>query len=343
MKLEQSEKFFVSGLFNSSVKRQKAEECLVLDINRLAGDASTRRYYRVETTRKSYVVCLDNPIPSGNSSSFIEVHKVLLENGVQIPQLYDFDPHHGYFLEEDLGDITFLQRAGQINSKEEELSLYQQCIEQLIKIHRIKPERYPDSCFRHLAFDHKKLMQEVDFSLKFFCDHFLQSEIGPKEREVIRSTFDNICQKIEHETRVFTHRDYHSRNIMVRGSEISVIDFQDAMMGIPQYDLVSLLDDCYYELNQSNHQYLKDFYWENFLKNSGHQESLDEFNYLYDLMAIQRTLKAIGSFSYIVTLRNDLRYIKYIGYSFEKLKRFLIKYPKFNSARKVIAGLYYAH
>ena len=213
----------------------------------------------------------------------------------------------------------------------------------MISLHQIKAERYPDSNFRHLAFDHTKLMQEVDFSLKFFCDHFLQAKLGPKEREVIRSALDNICQKLEHETRVFTHRDYHSRNIMARGSEMAIIDFQDAMMGIPQYDLVSLLDDCYYELNQDNYQHLKNFYWENSLKNSGHQESFDEFNYLYDLMAIQRTLKAIGSFSYIVTLRNDQRYIKYIGYSFEKLKRLLIKYPKFNKARKVISGLYYAN
>jgi aminoglycoside/choline kinase family phosphotransferase len=130
---------------------------------------------------------------------------------------------------------------------------------------------------------------------------------------------------------------------MCKDNEHVVIDFQDARMGIPQYDLVSLLEDCYYSLNLDNLNNLKRYYWENFIKKNKKQTSYDEFLVLYDYMTIQRTFKAIGSFTYIYNLRNDERYLKYIGYSFEKLRKVLMKYDELKPLRLLLAKLYYEY
>ena len=142
---------------------------------------------------------------------------------------------------------------------------------------------------------------------------------------------------------VVCHRDYHSRNIMVVNEEVVVIDFQDARMGLPQYDLVSLLEDCYYKVSRDNKHDLKMIYWDNFLQKNCPQESKEEYLRLYDLMTIQRTFKALGSFAYIYKNRNDIRYLKYIGYAFENLRDVLFRYDEFRDLRVCLSEIYYEY
>jgi aminoglycoside/choline kinase family phosphotransferase len=112
-------------------------------------------------------------------------------------------------------------------------------------------------------------------------------------------------------------------------------------MGIPQYDLVSLLEDCYYKISRQNKHTLKHLYWSEFLEKKFIQNSFEEFSILYDKMAIQRTYKALGSFAYIFRLRGDVRYLKYIGYAFEKLRDILFRYKQYNDLRVVLSEIYY--
>ena len=145
--------------------------------------------------------------------------------------------------------------------------------------------------------------------------------------ERINSEFKKMCQQLSSYKMLLTHRDYHSRNIMVHQEQKIVIDFQDARQGIAQYDLVSLLEDCYYLIGDKNKSELINYYTEKIgLKHIG--QDINEFQKNYDLMAIQRIYKAIGSFSFIYKGRKDLRYVKYIGFAMERLKQFLDKYSE---------------
>jgi aminoglycoside/choline kinase family phosphotransferase len=130
---------------------------------------------------------------------------------------------------------------------------------------------------------------------------------------------------------------------MIKNGEQVVIDFQDARMGTPLYDFVSLLEDCYYQIDQTNKEKLIQYYYNEFFKKFDSKKSFSEFMYLYDMMAIQRIFKAIGSFAYIYADRKDLRYVKYIGYAFEKVRVIMFSHDDFLKERKILSSLYYAN
>lgn len=308
----------------------------------LAGDGSTRNYWRAIYGNEGVVVCLDKTENRQTMvRNFLAVYKAYQENKVRIPEIYDHDIEQGYILQEDLGNNSLANALSQVSSVPEEYALYQKIVDQLIQIHAISSERYERSPFTQLSFDVEKLMWEVNFTLTHFIEGHLGVHLNEKEKNIILETYQTICSKLAEQKRVVTHRDFHSRNIMVKNRDLAIIDFQDCRMGIPQYDLVSLLDDCYYKIHSENYFRLKRYYWDKFLSQRGLQNSWDEFIYLYDLMMIQRTFKALGSFGYISKTKNNPKFIRYIGYSFENLRGTLSKYSEFSPLRKTLAGLYY--
>lgn len=342
MRPEEFELLLVKDLFEKSIEKKKVNINSKYEVSRITGDASTRRYFRLFDEANSYVVCLDNPIETGESS-FIVLQKVLDQNKVRVPKVYDQDLERGYILEEDLGNVTFLSRAGELEDSENEYKFYQRSIDELLKIHSIDISNYKDYRFTELSFDYEKLYSEYQFSIKWFLDNFLKVKLSSGDRAELDKGFQDICKKISSKKMVLTHRDYHSRNLMIKGeSDIIVIDFQDARSGIPQYDLVSLLEDCYYELDTDNKNKLKNYYFEKMPKKLLGQ-SKDEFEYYYQLTTLQRVFKAIGSFSYIYGLRSDVRYIKYIGFGMEKLKKTLYGLDEFSNLRKTLFSIYYGN
>ena len=168
----------------------------------------------------------------------------------------------------------------------------------------------------------------------------MDNPLGKDEERVLLSSYENICKNISREERVLSHRDFHSRNLMFYKKSFFVIDFQDARMGVPQYDLVSLLDDCYYEVSPSNKVFLKRYYFDRF---SGYGKSFEHFLKLYDYVKLQRLFKALGSFAYVYRTKKDNRYLKYIGHGFEKLRETLKNYPEFDDLRILLSKIYYGN
>lgn len=342
MRLEKTEKILIEKLFQDSINSKKINDSQVVELERLTGDASTRRYYRLQGDRDSYVVCIDDPAAlKSDSSNFLNMQKVFEDEGVRVPRVLDSNPEAGYILEEDLGNQTLLLELTKMNSCQDEYDIYEKIITQLIQVHSIETNKYSKASFTKLFFNTEKLLQEVTFANKFFGHHFLKHSIDDKRFEKIESEFKKICQKLSAQQMVLTHRDFHSRNIMIKENELVFIDFQDARMGIPQYDLASLLEDSYYQLVAENKQKLIQYYWDNFLKKNKIQSSFDEYNELYELMKMQRTYKAIGSFAYIYTIRGDIRYLKYIGFAFEKLRKTLMVFDEYKELRKNLSSIYY--
>lgn len=322
MKPEQAENLYVETLLRKSAENGKILDAPEFKIDKLTGDASTRRYYRVTTDQESYVVCLDHP-QEETESNFTQIQKVLKENACRVPVIYDQRLKKGYLLEEDLGDETFLKVISRARSLDEQKKWYQQSVDLLIKIHSIDASKYSGYVFNSYCFDQKKYLEEINLTHKHFIEGYLNFNIEDKDREVLDQYFGEITHKISQYPMVLTHRDYHSRNIMRKNNELVAIDFQDARMGIPQYDLVSLIEDCYFHIDKENKEQLKKYYWDQFLSSQNLNQSYEDFLKLYDLVAIQRIYKAIGSFSFIFQTRSDARYLKYIGGAFENLKRLL--------------------
>ncbi|MDA8791592.1 phosphotransferase [Bacteriovoracaceae bacterium] len=341
MKLEVSERLFVEQLFFNSMEKLDIPSTKLKSIERLTGDASTRRYYRAKYNGSSFVICLDQPSKDKTENDFVTLQSFLHENKVSVPQIFDRDLPKGYLLEEDLGDQTLLKELGAVDSIQSEYNLYKPAIDELVKFASLpKTKDLIPACLDRY-FDKEKYQFEIDFSLKYFFKLFL--EIEDEAIEKTNKLFSPIIDTISQGPFIVTHRDYHSRNLMLSDSGHKVIDFQDARLGIAQYDLTSLLEDCYYFINPQNKEKLiADYY--SALKNELPEIAAEEsFARTYDYMAIERLFKAIGSFSYIYHHRKDVRYLKYIGFAMEKIKKISFKHTELKDFRKNLFSLYYEY
>lgn len=343
MKPEQSEQFLIEELFSRSVERKAIAPQALTEIDKLTGDASTRRYYRVFTEVASYVVCLDNPSEKEvGSHPFLSVQQFLQSKDIIVPKIYDHHLRKGYILQEDLGDVTLLQHLSTHGSAGSEKEIYKKIVDQLIHLHKIPQSEVANPHLFNLKFDFEKVMDETRFTFKYFINFFLKNT-SEKLVEELDVLFMPIMERIAAKPMVITHRDFHSRNIMVKNDEFIFIDFQDARWGLPQYDLVSLLEDCYYHLDDSNREFLKSYYFENMPMQTLGQQSYEEFLSLYDDMLIQRVFKAVGSFCYIYNWRKDERYLKYIGFAMEKIRHTMNKNPKYKDLSEKLFKFYYAN
>ena len=325
---------------------KRARECFlkspfankkIVDAVLLAGDASSRQYCRIFTKKKNYIICLYDKSELKQMSEFMAVQQIFQENDVLVPKIYDADPKSGYFILEDLNDITLLKRMAHIWAEGEELNLYKMAIDQMLKIHSINNHKYKHPIFQR-AFDFDKLMEEVSFSLKYLIAGLLNYSLKKEDKKVLISTYEEICKKISCEKMVLSHRDFHSRNLMFHNQSLFVIDFQDARMGLPQYDLVSLLDDSYYGISEENKKILKAYYFDRF---SGYEYGFKHFLNLYDYIKTQRVFKSLGSFGYLYQVKKDERYLKYIGLGFNELRITLSGYPELCDLRAILSRIYY--
>jgi aminoglycoside/choline kinase family phosphotransferase len=343
MKPEQAERFLIEELFNKTQEKDILKDEKLEEVDKLTGDASTRRYYRIFTTHGSYVVCLDNPFIDGTEKHpFISVQVFLGKNGVRVPEIIDHNLPKGYSLQEDLGNVTLLHYLSGRNSSNDEKTIYKTIVDQLLELHKIPHSAVNNSNLFQLKFDYQKYMDETRFTFKYFMNFFNKNHDENFITE-LEALFSPVMMRLAEQKMVITHRDFHSRNIMVKDSKFIFIDFQDARWGIPQYDLVSLLEDCYYDLNEENRQSLKRYYYDNLDKNIHGQQSYEEFLALYDDMLIQRVFKAVGSFCYIYNWRKDDRYLKYIGFAMEKIRRTMMDNPRYTELKKKLFQYYYAN
>jgi hypothetical protein len=181
-----------------------------------------------------------------------------------------------------------------------------------------------------LAFDEGKLFAELEFFAEHFLAGFRRIELRKKEREVLEGAFLRIAAELARLPRVVCHRDYHSRNIIVVGGELAVIDFQDARMGPASYDLVSLLRDSYVEHDEDFVGEMK----EAFVRESGGVDIEDQF----DLMSLQRNLKALGTFGYQISVRKNDIYRQYVTRTLGLVRDNLARNPCWEGLHEVLAN-----
>jgi aminoglycoside/choline kinase family phosphotransferase len=321
------------------------------EVIKLPGDASTRQYFRIHLNDQSsrILMRMESFSSVGNGLDFIVIQKHLAHAKVDVPGILKIDPERGYILLEDLGDITLLRRLQDVSSSEIERHLYEGILDELVKMHvHASPGKAPEIPAYRLLFDHEKLMWEMNFTIEHFYDTYLKREVSPADRETLVSSLSEICHVLASEPRVFTHRDFHSRNVMIASprpgedrERLVMIDFQDARLGPIQYDLASLLKDSYYQLEESQVDRLIDYYIVRFEAISGQRIERNHFKKIFDLMSVQRNFKAIGSFASFLNRRQNATYLKYIGNTFENIRRTLLKYPEYENLRRVLFHYYY--
>ena len=326
----------------------------IKSIEKMPGDASTRRYYRIKAEDKngaasSLIVMVMEAFEDKNDGiPFLSIQKHLKQNGVDVPTVLDFDAKNGFILLEDLGDTTLLRSLQEVDSVAQESAYFEKAIDALVEMHvKTGPKNATSSAAQSiegfkLRFDLEKLMWEVNFTIEHFYQKHLKREFLEADYQALMQGFTQICSELGAADTVFTHRDYHSRNLMItEEGRYVMIDFQDARMGPCQYDLASLLKDSYYQLGEKQIHDLTRYYLNQMAAKGAPIEDVEKFDRLFDLMSVQRNFKAIGSFASFLNRRGNPAYLKFIGNTFENIRHTLFKYPEFKRLREVLYHYYY--
>lgn len=252
----------------------------------LAGDASFRRYARIQLQNKTYML-MDAPPEKEDCVPFVTIDEFFAGHGVRVPQIVAKDLAQGFLLLEDFGDVLL----STLLNDETVDKYYEQSFKQLIQLQSI------DGTNQFPAYSYDKLMSEM----QLLTDWMLPSlTIQPTadQKKMIDDAFDFLARAAVAQPQVIVHRDFHSRNLMKIENELElgVIDFQDAVIGADTYDLISITRDAYVQWNAEHvYQWFRTFY--DLLPESAKQNrSFEQFKRDADLMAIQRHIKILGIF-----------------------------------------------
>jgi len=298
----------------------------------LTPDASDRRYFRLLMSEApSIVLSLYSAPFDVTTLPFVNVATLMARMPVPIPAVLGHADDLGVLALQDLGDVTLQAHLGAA-SPAQHAALYRQAVALIATLQRRGAElASPEFLPYGIAFDVEKLTWELEFFTKHFLEAYRGITLADGARAALRAEFAGIVEELAAEPRVLCHRDYHSRNLMLHEGELYMIDFQDARMGPDTYDLVSLLRDSYVDLTDQTVDELIAY----FLALKGTPDDPD-FRRRFDVMALQRNLKALGTFGYQTTARRNPVYIQYIPRTLRYVRRNLAL-PRFARLHDLLA------
>jgi aminoglycoside/choline kinase family phosphotransferase len=294
----------------------------------LAGDASARRYYRAALGERTWVLMSWEPFKA-KDYPFLSVQALFKDCKVSVPEVVGLSEAKGLLLLEDLGDLTLERKFWENQDPSSSLRFYHQALEELNKIHFETKNSKVDSTAHHLNFDTAKFKWEFNYSKEHLLEGLGQLKMTPAQLQVVESTAHEISQRLDREPKWICHRDYHSRNLMIKLDRVRVIDFQDARGGPIQYDLVSLLRDSYVGMSDQMITELMNDFWVIAKPKLGKEPSFEYFQLMFELQTIQRCFKACGSFASFWNQRQDTRYLKYIYPTLKRVQRALSHFPEY--------------
>ena len=285
----------------------------------VAGDASSRRYFRLGRGENSWI-CVDAPPATENNDAFLLVRGLLASAGLRVPALLAVDSARGFMLLEDFGDSLLLDQLKELNAD----SYYQRALDMLLPMQAIDDDGLP-------SYSAAVLSEELSRFSEWFCEGLLKIPLGETEQALLGELEEALIAAAQQQPQVFVHRDYHSRNLMLMpGGELGLIDFQDAVVGPLCYDLVSLLRDCYIRWSplQVKNWALA---YRGRLQAAGLPAGEDEGQFLrwFDWVGLQRHLKVLGNFARL-SLRDDKHvYLRDIPLVSEYVQAVLAEYAEF--------------
>ncbi len=336
----------LEAALRDQVKKAVGEKVSRSAVIKLKSDASNRSYYRIGEPPQSCVLMVLPPDAARRSEEvtkgeaprelpFINVHRYLRRIGARVPEILRYDESTGILVLEDLGDVT-LEAALRDQSDAE--VLYGQAIDMLARL-RVAAER--DRDLECVAFSRAFDEDLYDWELHHFREWGMEAWSGRKasapELEELSRIFRRLSAQLAAEPKGFTHRDYQSRNLMLKNGELVMIDFQDALQGPRQYDLVSLLRDSYVELDWPFVNRMLDRYIAAFERESGEKISAQPFRQFFDLLTVQRKLKDAARFEFIHQVKGNSSFLVSIPASLRYVTAALRRLPQLAELREIAA------
>ena len=296
------------------------------EIKSVNSDASFRNYFRVFDDDKGPFIVMDSDPNLENNDKFIGITNLLKQISMPIPTIHQINDSGRFFLISDLGPKSLFDHRHEKYFQ----GFYTKAIELLVLM-----QINGDSLKSQLPqYDDALLQAEMELFKEWFCFYELGLNVKQIEKIDFNPLFSQLVDRASHQDKVFVHRDYHSRNIMISyDGELGLIDYQDAVCGPITYDIVSLLRDCYIKIDPPHMHDMFRMYYDHLVKNQMTNKPLSEFIIDFDLMGAQRHLKAIGIFSrlkhrdkketYVNDIPLTMSYLKHLSKQYEVIEYFL--------------------
>jgi aminoglycoside/choline kinase family phosphotransferase len=296
-----------------------------LDCSPMPGGASTRRYYRVRCGEETVVAMF---VPDGQKAEeiakgvaddarwpFLEVRDLLASRGISVPKVYGEDTARGWVLLEDLGDDTLATFLAAHPGRRHEL--YSRAAADVARA-QARLAELPEGCVvRSRSFDSDLLLWEIHHFREWALDA-RGVALAPPDRARFDAIAQRLAARIAGWPRLFVHRDYQSRNLMVRpDGTLCWIDFQDALLGPRVYDLVALLNDSYQTFDRA--------FVEARLDDYARAAGLDAdagaaLRREFDLVTVQRKLKDAGRFVFIDRVKKKPSFLRLVEPTIAKVR-----------------------
>lgn len=274
-------------------------------IKKIRGEASNRTFYRVFFNNYSLVAMVYPTVNRDEIEKIVKLTNTYLQHRINVPKIEEIIDDR-VILQEDLGDLL-AQKAFSMFKKHERKKILETVADILIRLKGVSIIN------TNAVLDTARMKWEMDFFLTHFARNY-----STKESQGIKDLQARLYCMVERiqPINTFAHRDFHSRNMLVHKDDIYLVDFQDSLKASPWYDLVSFAFDCYLDL-KSQRQFLLDC-----LKERGMSGDEEQFY----ITALQRNIKALGTFGYQVSVKKNLSYKKYIP----RTLRHILSNPLFN-------------
>jgi aminoglycoside/choline kinase family phosphotransferase len=319
-------------------------------VHTMGGDASNRRYHRVRLVggQQPSLVVMELPseakvseegprVAAESELPFLNVHRYLKKGGLPVPEVHRYMASEGLIYLEDLGDVT-LEQVVLGGDDKTRLRYYRAAIDLLVQLQRHAAATPDDACLAFgRGFDHKLLRWELDHFREWELEVDARAKLSEEDRALLDAQFEALASSLAAEPRIFVHRDFQSRNIMVQqpgqAPRLRLIDFQDALLGSKAYDLVALLRDSYVELAPGLLDELIGFYTEKALE----PIERPRFRHLFDRQTVQRKLKDAGRFVYIQKVKGNPSFVRHIPSSLRYVRAALERLPELGDLRALLA------
>ena len=295
-------------------------------------DASFRRYFRVGNNESSFVA-MDAPADLEEFEKFIRIAKKFKQVGLNVPEILAADHENGFALMTDFGNTTYLEQLSRANAD----SLYEDAIDSLVLLQQAT---HTDVEFLP-PYNCELIVSEMELFREWYLKCHLQKAVSPAISDVLDHTFEILREKAAEQPKVWVHRDYHSRNLMVvQNNNPGILDFQDAVYGPVSYDLVSLLRDCYVVWDQETvDQWIRLYL--NKARQAGVVFDFDQGQFIewFDWIGIQRHIKVAGIFSRLNYRDKKSKFLEDIPTVMAYIESVSKKYPELQDLRELVTKL----
>ncbi|NNM52773.1 MAG: phosphotransferase [Pseudomonadales bacterium] len=270
----------------------------------VSGDASFRRYFRLLLPHGSLIAVDASPVHE-NNPAFVAIASALRAHGLQAPEVIAWNAEQGYLLLNDLGDRLLLPALKPDTVDE----LYKQAMQILLRMQDC--EFVPGWILP--AYDRVRLMDEMKLFHDWFLSRYLGLALSVTQHAILSNALELILEQVMELPTCFVHRDFHSRNLMLlQDQELGVLDFQDAVLGPFNYDLISLLRDAYVVWPRPQVMQWMLHFFRMARKQGRLEETMNESAFLEscEWMSAQRHLKVLGIFARLCLRDGKAGYLK---------------------------------